>query len=265
MFGGGFMKYNFSKRVFSLLTCGTIVLCGCSSKKNKSEVDTSSFVSPVTTVSDDISDVVSTLSSSAIVTTTTNTSTTTTSSSTCTTTVIPTTEVTSFYSENDSVVLSYFDELDSNVKSSFDSSDFLDKGKFYFVSCVDFLFYDGEIKGVKFSELSDMAKQQLISDIITIDDLICSKFPNYKETISSNGSALYNKASDIIHSGSIKLSDYSREKLGEENYMKIKEYKDLFVEQTSQDWNEFTGIIGDGYDKGKSKVKEWYENFREGQ
>ena len=69
------------------------------------------------------------------------------------------------------------------------------------------------------------------------------KFPNYKESISENSGAAYDKASDIIHSGSVNVKDYSREKLGEDNYMKIKSYKDLFVEQTNQDWNEFTDIV----------------------
>lgn len=258
------MKYNFSKRLFSLLTCGTMVLCGCSSRKGESKVDSSLFVSPVTTVSDDVNEVVSTVTSSAT-TTTSSTSTVTTTSSTSTTTVVTTTEVTSFYNENDDVVLEQFDEMGLDVRNSFNGSELLDKGKLYFIYCVDFLFYDGEIKGVKFSDLSDTAKEQLISDIITIDDLICSKFPNYKESISENSSEAYDKASDIIHSGSTNVKDYSREKLGEDNYMKIKGYKDLFVEQTSQDWNEFTDIVGEGYEKGKSKIKDWYENFKKEQ
>ena len=182
------MKYNFSKRLFSLLTCGTMVLCGCSSRKGESKVDSSLFVSPVTTVSDDVNEVVSTVTSSAITTTSSTTSTVTTTSSTSTTTVVTTTEVTSFYNENDDVVLEQFGEMGSDVRNSFNGSELLDKGKLYFIYCVDFLFYDGEIKGVKFSDLSDTAKEQLISDIITIDDLICSKFTNYKESIIQNSS-----------------------------------------------------------------------------
>lgn len=239
------MNYRFSNRLLSLLTGGTIVfsLSGCSNEKGSSSLfgsDTYVFVKPATTVTN-------------IVTTTR------------TTTVIPSTEIASSYIESDDVVLGQFKAMGSSIKSSFNSSDLLDKGKLYFIYCVDFLFYDGEIKGVKFSELSEMAKKQLISDIITIDDLICCRFPNYKETISEKSAAAYDKASEIIHSGSVNVKDYSREKLGDDNYMKIKEYKDLFVEQTSQDWNEFTDIIDEGYEKGKSKIKEWYENFRKEQ
>ena len=255
------MNYRFSNRVLSFLTCGTIVLCGCSSKRSSSEVDTSFFVSPVTTVSNNVDEIVTMVTSCSK----TTTITTTTSATGTTTSVIPTTVVTSFYNQNDEVVLSQFGELSSDIKSNLNNSDLLEKGKLYFIYCVDFLFYDGELKGVKFSELSDSAKEQLISDIITIDDLICSKFPNYKESISENSGAAYDKASEIIHSGSVNVKDYSREKLGEDNYMKIKGYKDLFVEQTNQDFNEFTDIVGEDYEKGKSKIKDWYENFKKEQ
>lgn len=255
------MNYKFFNKTLSFLTGGVIAfsLCGCSNKKESSSIDINS-----STITDMVTTDIVTSCVTTITTVKPTTSlTTTTISEPITSTISTTQEVTSI--NNDEIVLNQFNELGSDIHSSFDTSDLLEKGKMYFIYCVDFLFYDGEIKGVKYSDLSDMAKQQLINDIITIDDLICSKFPNYKETISENGSSLYSKASDIIHSGSTNVKDYSRDKLGEDNYNKIGEYKDLFVEQTSQDWEEFTGIVGDGYDKGKTKVKEWYENFKKGQ
>ena len=259
------MNYKFYNKTLSFLTGGVIVfnLCGCSNKKNSSKVDivvptkVSTFVTSVTDVTSSVT--------TKITTSTTNvsTSTTTTSTTNLVTESVTTSEMSIIY--KDGVVLNQFSDMGVDIRNSIDTSDFLDKGKMYFIYCVDFLFFDGEIKGVKYSDLSEMAKKQLISDIITIDDLICSKFPNYKESISETGSSAYSKASDIIHSGSTSVNDYSREKLGEDNYNKIGEYKDLFIEQTSQDWEEFTGIVGDGYEKGKSKVKEWYENFKAGQ
>ena len=102
----------------------------------------------------------------------------------------------------------------------------------------------------------------LISDIITIDNLICSKFPNYKNCIADSVIGAYNRVSMIIHSGSIKVDDYSREKLGEDNYCKILEFKNSFIDQTNRDWNDFVFFIGEGYNKGKSKVKEWYYGFK---
>lgn len=238
------MNFKPYSKTLSLLVGSAISinLCGCSNVKSSSDSDIFVTTSLITSSEMDSNATSSTVSSDEDMFTTEGT--------------------VSIYSESDNVVLNHFNELGGNIIDSYNSLDLFDKGKAYFIYCVDFLFYDGEIKGVKFSDLSDIARSQLINDIITIDDLICSKFPNYKSCIGDSVIAAYNKASLIIHSGSIKIDDYSREKLGEDNYIKIKEYKDLFVEQTNRDWNEFVFIVGQGYDKGKSKVKDWYEGFR---
>lgn len=256
------MNYKFYNKVLSFLAGGFIVcnLCGCSREKAKESssgiVITSGIITLPTTTK---------LTTMKPTTETTMLTTTITVTTTKVTEPITESALDPVYNEIDSAVLDEFSAIGNEIIDSRYSSDFLDKGKMYFIYCVDFLFYDGEIKGVKYSDLSDMAKQQLINDIITIDDLICSKFPNYKETISDNSSAVYSKAGEIIHSGYTSIKDFSREKLGEDNYNKIGEYKDLFIEQTSEDWDEFTDIVGSGCDKGKSKVKEWYENFKKGQ
>lgn len=165
---------------------------------------------------------------------------------------------TTIESDADNVVLDSFKKMGDNIKENIDSKELLDKGKTYFIYCVDFLFYDGEIKGYTFNDMTDRAKQQLLQDITTIDTLISSKFPNYKETISGGSSDAYNKASEIIKAGSNNINDFSREKLGEENYNKIQEYKDMFIEQAFSDYDDFKDII----DQGVSKVKDWYEGLR---
>jgi len=252
---------RFSKAV-SFLTGGVVLstFVGCNRVSNASFSDSSVMSSISSTTVDSTSN---TMSSSATTDSTSNTMSSnysrvfTTVSSTVTSYVAS--SVNSFL---DDEVIGYFDSLGKDVKSSFNSPDFLDKGKLYFVTCVDFLFYDGSINGVKFSDMTDMARSQLISDISAIDDLICSKYPNYKECISYGASSIYDKAGQIIKSGSNSLSDYSREKLGEENYSNLEQYKDLFIEQTSRDWDSFKDIIGDAYSYGKSKVKSKYEDFR---
>lgn len=251
----------------ALATSGVIVLslCGCSKEKAKESSSGIVITSGVITVPTTTKLTTTKVTTSAI--TTKATIAVTTSVPITATSVIATEPVTEpaldpVYSDADSTVLEEFSNIGNEIIDSRDSSDFLDKGKSYFIYCVDFLFYDGEIKGVKFNDLSEMAREQLICDIITIDNLICSKFPNYKETISEGSSEAFDKASDIIHSGTTNVKDYSREKLGDENYDKIGEYKDLFVEQTSREWDEFKDIVGSGYDKGKSKIKDWYEGFK---
>jgi hypothetical protein len=254
------MDLKLFNKLAALATSGVLSLglCGCSKEKAKESSSGIVITSGVITVP----------TTTKLTTTTALLTTTEVTTTMPVTTIVTTTEPVTepaldpVYNEVDSVVLEEFNAVGDDIINSKDSSDFLDKGKLYFIYCVDFLFYDGEIKGVKFSDLSEMAREQLIGDIVTIDNLICSKFPNYKETISEGSSEAFDKASDIIHSGTINVKDYSREKLGDENYEKIGEYKDLFVEQTSRDWEEFKGILGSGYDKGKSKIKDWYEGFK---
>lgn len=245
---------NFNKRVLPLIMSGTLSfsLYGCSSSSisSKNNSSGSNFVSSSSSVSDN-----------SFVSTVTSTSTTTTTN--ITTTSVVTEPLTSelaepTFSENDRIVLEQFDAIITDVNNSKDDESLLDKGKKYFIYSVDFIFYDGEIKGVKFSDLTDSAKQQLLSDIVTIDNLICSKFPNYKETIGNGASAVFGKLMELIRAGSKNIKDFSRDKMGEENYNKLGEYKDLFIETAFGDWDVFLGLV----DGGKQKVKNWYENFR---
>lgn len=263
------MKY-INKRVFSLLSSGFVLLsiCGCSK-----DIDSKPEVSCVNYGSD----VVSTTSTSSVFTTNSlaSTNTTTVESFTMSTSDVLTTSyvftdftdsttyttsssILSSDNTSDFVVLDYFKNLGSSIKDNFDSSDLLDKGKSYFIYCVDFLFYDGEIKGIKFSDLTDSAKQQLLTDVSTIDSLICSKFPNYKESIKEGYGNAYNRAAEIIRNGSQNIKEFSKEKLGEENYNKIKEYKDMFIDTAFGDFDEFVDIV----DRGKQKVKDWYEGLK---
>lgn len=153
---------------------------------------------------------------------------------------------------NDDEILDHFEELGEEVKSKFNLDTFLQTSKEYFVYCVDFLFYDKEINNIKFSDLTDRAKQQLLSDIVTIDELICSKFPNYKETISEGSKEIYQKAIELIRKGSKNIKEFSKDKLGDENYEKLKEFQKLFKETAFGDWDEFKDIIG----KAKKKIIE---------
>lgn len=153
---------------------------------------------------------------------------------------------------DDEEILGHFEEIGEEVKSEFNLDTFLQTSKKYFVYCVDFLFYDKEINNIKFSDLTDQAKQQLLSDIVTIDDLICSKFPNYKETISEGSKDIYQKAIELIRKGSKNIKEFSKDKLGNENYEKLKEFQKLFKETAFGDWDDFKNIIG----KAKSKLLE---------
>lgn len=271
------MHLKFYNKACAFISSGVFAfsMCGCSNQKksdnsSKTAVSISTNTVPVTSLvttyttdltTAPVTTTFSTMSTTAVVPLTTTELIVT--SIFTTTTEFVTTMPQSYFGENtftsdDQSILDYFHELGDSVKDSINTEEFLEKGKMYFIYCVDFLFYDGEIKGIKFSDMTDTARQQLLCDITFIDTLICSKFPDYKETISDGAGAIYDKASEIIKDGSQNIKDFSREKLGYENYYKLEQYKDIFIEQTYGDFEYFIDILG----VGKSKLSDWYSNFK---
>ena len=169
------------------------------------------------------------------------------------------------YRSADEKAIETFNNLEEDIDNILNSetvNNAKDKAKGVFVTVVDFLFYDSEINGVTFDELTDSGKQKVLEIASRIDTKIENKFPNYKETISETAKEAFNKASELIKKGANNLKEFSKEKLGEENYNAIVDVKDEIVEYTK----EAIDIIGDFgsniFNKGKEYIKEWYENFR---
>ena len=169
------------------------------------------------------------------------------------------------YTSSDKEAISYFNNIEQNVDNELykEKSDVVkDKLKGTFITIVDFLFYDSEINGIKFNDLTEGAKQNVLETVASIDNKIMTKYPNYKEEISSTTKSAYNKASEVIKKGSQNVKEFSKEKLGEENYNSIIDAKDELVYYTKN----AVGIVGEFtesiWETGKSKIKTWYENFR---
>lgn len=250
------MNFKIYEKSLAVIIGGLMLtnLSGCGKKSEKDSMKNESsrlVVDDVESAATEVIPVVTT----ELVTTTSN------SVTTLSTIPVVTTVTTSLEEEInncDTEVLNHFKAMNDNMVDSYNLDSFLETGKKYFIYCVDFLFYDAEIKGIRFSDLTDMTKQQLLRDISTIDELICSKYPNYKEDIDGLTSDAYNKAALLIKAGSENIKEFSKEKLGEENYNKIKYYKDMVVSQTVSDFNDFKDILGDG----KQFIKDWYEGLK---
>ena len=222
-------------RIFAVLTGSLFVLCGCCKKSNDNAsiehtlISTSSegnrTTAPELLVTNPVTIALTSTAytSSKLLTSSMSSTLLTSSSSTSLTSLSYFYDITTeTITNNDLEILDYFGKMGDIVKESFNSEDLLDKGKSYFIYCVDFLFYDGEINGIRFNDMTDSAKEQLLRDISTIDSLICSKYPNYKEDIKEGYGNAYNKASEVIRVGSENINEFSRDKLGEENYNKLK-------------------------------------------
>lgn len=166
------------------------------------------------------------------------------------------------YSDKDTEVINSLNETLTKVKSNVSDNDFLDSAKGVFISIVDFLFYDGEINGVTFDELSDSGKRKVLEIASSIDSTIENKFPGYKETISDKASNAFNKASEIIKKGANDLNDFAREKLGEDNYQSIIDAKDELIVYTKNAINFIGDVSSSLWNSAEDKLNNWYQNFK---
>lgn len=131
---------------------------------------------------------------------------------------------------------------------------FRDKAKQLFVDIIDFIFYDKEIKGVKFNELTNEAKLKIIEIALNVDKKIDSKFPNYKESVKESISNAKGKLAIKYLEVSSKVCD----SLGEYKCdLAKKSFKSL------RDSFSFTyQLVKELAKSGSQKAKEMYEKFR---
>lgn len=167
------------------------------------------------------------------------------------------------YSNNDLLVINEFENIEKELNEILENDkDFLNKAKGVFITIVDFIFYNSEINGVKFDELTENGKQKVLEISNNIDLKIENKFPNYKNDISEKASEALNKASKLIEEGSNNIEDFTKEKLGEENYNTLIEVKDELVEYTKNAFDIIGDFSSELYDNGKQKIKDWYEELK---
>lgn len=168
----------------------------------------------------------------------------------------------STYSASDFKVINSLNDTLNTVKNSEVTSSFKDSAKATFISIVDFLFYDGEINGVTFDELSDSGKKKVLEIASNIDSAIENKFPGYKDAISDKASNAFNKASEIIKEGANNLNDFAREKLGEDNYQSLIDAKDELIIYTKNAINFIGDVSSSLWNSTKDKLNNWYQNFK---
>lgn len=131
-----------------------------------------------------------------------------------------------------------------------------DKAKEYFIDIVDFIFYDKEIKGYTFSELSDNTKIKVIALALKIDSKIEEYIPGYKKSISSNGNKIYTDVKDRLVSSYLDLSV----KICSNNEEGCNKAKDIFSDIKDNckiGWSFIKKLASDG----GNKLKEWYEIY----
>ena len=169
------------------------------------------------------------------------------------------------YSSNDKTVISTIETIDKEVDDFLEEPEtesVKDKAKGIFITLVDFLFYDGEIKGITFNELTENGKAKVLQLVNAIDEKIEKHFPGYKDTISSKTKNAFAKASEVIKKGANNVKDFTKEALGEEYYQDIINAKDDFVYYTKNALDIVGDISSSLFNSLKDKLSSWYEDFK---
>lgn len=179
---------------------------------------------------------------------------------------------------NENEVVSYVQEVEQEVESlarqSSNNKSVKEKLEDTFITLTDFIFYGGTIKGMTFSELTDSAKEKVLSLYESIDSKIESYFPNYKENIKDTAKKGY--ATVVEKAKSLKDSIVSKykETVGEEQYNNVvgsfEEDKNRFKDAYSPYVEKGKEIGSKAIDKAKdaigsatSKLDTWYQEFKE--
>lgn len=166
------------------------------------------------------------------------------------------------YNEKDNIVIDELNNTLKNIEESTQDENFKDKASSTFISIVDFLFYDGTIKGISFDELTEKGKEKVLEISSKIDVKLEEKCPGYKEKISNSTSKAYQKASEIIKKGAKNINDFAKSALGDENYQAIIDAKDELVKYSKKSLNYVTGAGSKVFNNTKEKLNEWYQNFK---
>lgn len=166
------------------------------------------------------------------------------------------------YNEKDNIVIDELNNTLKNIEESTQDENFKDKASSTFISIVDFLFYDGTIKGISFDELTEKGKEKVLEISSKIDVKLEEKCPGYKEKISNSTSKAYQKASKIIKKGAKNINDFAKSALGDENYQAIIDAKDELAKYSKEALNFVTGAGSKVFNDTKEKLNEWYQNFK---
>ena len=160
----------------------------------------------------------------------------------------------------------YFNNAYQKVDEYINSDNFdsvKDKLNDIFTSTVDFVFYNKEINGITFNDLTEETKIQVLKILEKIDNAIETRKPGYKVIVKDKSSDLYKNVSEKISAGLSNTDSFLEEKIGEERYKNIKDATSDF----GNDVKEITIEALDGAKeltkKGISSIKEWYENKRD--
>ena len=174
-----------------------------------------------------------------------------------TTTVKKTTKTVKNDENVDSIVVNYVESIKTKLDSYSKNENNKATAKEYFCEIVDFIFYDGTIKGHTFNELSSSAKAKVIYYALIIDNKIDNNFPGYKDSLSDKYSDIKAK----LIGKYISIVEYVKTN-EPELYENLKRDFVLLKNSVGLTWNVVSSALKYVGGNIVSLAKEWYENFR---
>lgn len=147
--------------------------------------------------------------------------------------------------DKDETIVTYFNDVSSAKEES--------KLKKGFISIVDFLFYNGEIKNIKLSDIKDETKLKLVEITLKIDEKISEKFPNYKSTISDK----YNNIKDKVVTMYVDTTD----RICDNNPDLCDKAKEMFA-KLKNGFNISVDYLKDLGEDIKDRLNNWYQNYK---
>lgn len=154
-------------------------------------------------------------------------------------------------------VISYFEAQNNMISANMNPEDstLREKIKNAFVTVVDFIFYDKEIAGYTFQELTTAAKLKVIHLALTMDHKIDEYFPNYKDIIKDKYTSIKGKLAVKY----LEFTSFLCDSVGEATCNQAKEDFNAMKESFGFTWD----LIKELASSGSNKIKEFYESWRD--
>ena len=133
----------------------------------------------------------------------------------------------------DNAIVKYFEDKNEEMDNLIYTDNIEAADEFwseYFIDAVDIIFYDKEYEGSSFSELDPEAQQKCIDELQEVENKMNKINPNWKEdlgNIKDSTAEAYSNLLDIIE-----------ELIGTDNYNKIKNSKDNFLDSLKDSAND---------------------------
>ena len=166
----------------------------------------------------------------------------------------------------DDDLVNYLDDVSEYVDKSNDEKTL----KNTFITLTDFIFYDGEIKGKKFSDLTDSVKTKVIDIYEKVDSKIEEKYPNYKESIKNTSVKVYNNAKEKANELKNFILNKYKDSVGEDKYNNTMDIYEEDKQGVKDVYDTYKPYIEEAKEKtnsaiskAKDKVSSWYKNYKE--